>query len=166
MFVTHPIYKSPMSDFLANAGETHWMAARLQLQQIWFLVDVCHLKISKRGKEGPPSHRTILLTSMDDVEGVEGTMPSGDDGGMVRARIESIFIVTPSYTNASKGWKMDQLASVWTAKEPKKMSFARIYETCDGQVYTDAAFATPCEDLVCKELQVRFVQTAGSAVNL
>jgi hypothetical protein len=162
MFATHPIYKSPMSDFLANAEETHWMAVRLLLQQVWFLADVTHTETAKTGKVERTSRQTLLVTSVDDLECVEGSMSVGDEGAMVKARIDAVFIITPSYENESGGWKMDRLAAVWTAKEPREMTQALIYETCEGPVYCSTAFDTPCEKLVDRKLRVRFAKAVGS----
>jgi hypothetical protein len=150
MFLTNNFYRSKLSNYLHDEDETYWHAAQVVHNQPWFVVKIIQT-IALDNEEKTLTHRTILFSSIGDVDELM------QDETSDRFTVDSVSIVTPSYMNGTKGWKMECLRAVWTAKEPLVPTQAvQIYETVEGSFYSTSALETPVEKLCRKAIKLAF----------
>lgn len=114
MFITYDEHKVPLPLLWGNSS-THWKAAELALQRVWFVVSVAQTD-SRDDSDGYPICHTMLIFNMVDLEALAPAAAVSD------VQLESVLIVTPGYINGTGQWKMEPLKALWIAKEPEPVS--------------------------------------------
>lgn len=143
MFITYDEHKVRLPPLWGNSS-THWKAAELALQRVWFVVSLAQ---SDESNDGYPITHTMLIFNMVDLEALA---PEEAVSGF---QLDSVLIVTPGYVNGTGQWKMETLKALWSAKEPRDPAqVVEIYETGEGVLYTDSMRNTPAQRLHDKKL--------------
>lgn len=141
MFIAQESFRSPTSQLFAQLGESHFSAAELALEVIWFVV-ACITSETHEG-ETYRFRRTLLLAYPEQVRAFLEA----------ESEVIDIHIVTPNHVNGTAGWRMDLLTKVWNANEPKeKAAYTYVFETEAGHRYSNSAVGTPVEQLLVGDL--------------
>lgn len=150
MFITRGEFKSLVSNFLLEEGETEWSAVELPQQQTWFLVHFGKID-ADRDSELIWSN-TILVF---DFLSVEHFIQSSQDSSI---RLISAHIVTPAHVNGSGTWKIDQLRAVWRGEVlvEERQTPTNILETVSGEKYCDSSTGWYKKDMAAEALKFEF----------
>ena len=141
MFVTNTNFKSPVSALFASSGEKYWIAAELASAQPWFLISV--KQYEKPGSDAAIVTRTLLVADAVTLEDIL----QANEGSL--AVIHSVQLISPSYLNGSKQWKMEELSAVWAARDMSNDDQgAHIFVTVQGAKLAHSLIGTSLEMLV------------------
>lgn len=134
MFMTTNNTKMNIPVPIAAPGESYWASVHVNLHSPWFLV-VYEIGCDE---EDLRTETTVLVSKSIDVVAI----------GMA-VKIVQIAIVTPSWMNRTKGWKMESLKEIWDGFAPndKGGNFITICVTKGGARYVIGASDTLEDDL-------------------
>ncbi|HCY15445.1 MAG: hypothetical protein A2Z93_01555 [Curvibacter sp. GWA2_64_110] len=151
MFITSDSFRSPVSAFFCEPGNTGWIAAELGLQQSWFLAYFEQAETAE-GDDEFSCERTMLFT---DFRSVEQLIDAGPERGI---RLKSVHILTPGHVNGTDTWKMDQIRSVWLGREPHSEYIPmNVFETISGEKYSASFIGLTADELQIESLKFNFI---------
>lgn len=164
MFLTNELDRALIPDCLKNNLENYWYNVQLVTNEPWYLVQVWHSIVEAGETTAVGSKSTVKVNptpAEDDESADEPPMNyilfCANIGAVsklhevrkgIRTNITAVFIGTPGYVNGSGGWRMDRLASVWSASELSGDSIpVEIYETAEGVRYSNTRINLPLAEL-------------------
>lgn len=146
MFITNQAHKSPLSGFLSDSSESHWLAVELALRLPWFLASF--QEFESNSVDAFSVGRTMMIHS---VEALEQLVQESHDGLL---KFDSVHIVTPSHMNGTDQWQMDLLDCIRRADEPSAQGQnVDVFETRGGARYARSMLGTSIEDLRIGEVR-------------
>lgn len=128
MFTTLDENQIVAASLFASKGEKCWSCVEMQLYIPWFIASY---KLDPSEDELEATY-TMFLSSVEQIMSLNNRI----------GKITQISLISPSYMNNTKGWKLDTLKKIKMGKEDANNKNTYIFITVDDICYVDNALSS------------------------